>query len=298
MNPIMKTPSVRRLAYYSRNSILAAGLLMLTTAQSHASVLAYWRFEGSTSASYLADSSGNGYNLSNTGTTITTTAPASGFGSNIDEPGVGVLSNDQSAVLSTSATKLTVAAQSAFNTNIMTVEAMVNLTDMSKTTTILGQNTNGTATNGGWGFFVSSGVSSSLGLSRLCYTFSNGTTWVTVNSGVTLSLNNSYYLAVAVDALAGAATFFVQDLTAGTDLDSYTKTFTASEIADSTAPLYVGGSASYNYYTGTIDEVRFSNTALSESGLLSVVPEPASYAMLMGGIFFGFFLIRRKSRHF
>ena len=94
-------------------------------------------------------------------------------------------------------------------------------------------------------------------------------------------------------------TFYVKNLTTGSEWFEATTGHTIGSLHNSTAAFNIGaywgdGSRSWD---GLIDEVRWSNTVLSSDQLLAVVPEPASVTMLFSALLAGgalLFLRRRK----
>ena len=100
-------------------------------------------------------------------------------------------------------------------------------------------------------------------------------------SGIILRENTDYYLASTFD-LDGDMTYYVQDLTNGTDLQTVTAVHGLQRL-NPDAHIVVGGSnRSCCVPEGIIDEFRFSNHVLSDDELLiNNVPEPST-AILLG----------------
>lgn len=107
----------------------------------------------------------------------------------------------------------------------------------------------------------------------------------------TLSTGNDYYAALVIDG-PGSVTGYLQDLTGGGSLVSLTgSTSLNNSFSNSSQNLSIGADGSNsNNFAGLIDEVRVSNSALSQSELL-VVPEPSSI-MLLG--LCGLLLMKRR----
>lgn len=289
-------PSVSQL--FTQSARLATLALSMTAAtQASAAVLAYWRFEGADASSYLADSSGNDYTLSDYGSTaISTVTPPTGFWDYVQEPGVGTFANTQSAGMTSNTTRLA-ATMTGVSFSSATVEVLVNLTDFSKGTTLVSQGSS--MTGGAWGFNVTADPSS-LGARNVLFVYQTDAagTKVTVDSNIQLTSNTSYYLAVAYDIAAGNFTFYYQDLDdSESTLQSVTVTKTAATIYGSSMDVNVGGYTSFNTLTGTIDEVRISEGQLASNQLLVGVPEPATMSMILGvGALLAGLIYRRKRK--
>ncbi|MEM7627563.1 MAG: PEP-CTERM sorting domain-containing protein [Planctomycetota bacterium] len=118
------------------------------------------------------------------------------------------------------------------------------------------------------------------------------------NGDIALIAGNDYYIAAVFDNTADTVTYYAQDLTAGGPLQTRTVNRAFGNWEDAgdgtavSAPISIGeigGGA--QPFTGVLDEVRISNSALSADDLL-VVPEPGSMALgLMGA---GLVLLRRR----
>lgn len=84
-------------------------------------------------------------------------------------------------------------------------------------------------------------------------------------------------------------------------LDAELTSGVPGNIADTTAPLYVGlhfnPANSTNFFNGLIDDVRIYDNALSGTEILALatIPEPSTYAMLLGLGAFVFIAVRRRS---
>ena len=290
-------PSVSRLCTQSAR-LAALALSMTAATQASAAVLAYWRFEGEDASSYLADSSGNDYTLSDYGSSsIGTVAPPAGFWDHVQEPGVGTFANTQSAGMAGSATKLA-ATMTGVSFQSNTVEVLVNLTDFSKPTTMVSQGIG--LSEGAWSFTVTP-ETSGLGARNVIFSFqttSSSSSNVIVDSNIQIQANTSYYLAVAYDVAAGNYTFYYQNLDdSESTLQSVAKTATSSTIYSSSRDVNVGGYTSSNWLTGTIDEVRISEGELASNQLLVGVPEPATMSIIFGvGAMLAGLIYRRKRK--
>lgn len=246
-----------------------------------AAVVGFWEFEGSTSAEWLADSSGNGYNLAGagagTGFTVTSSAPTGFSGA------AAYLNFD-----STNVYRLTTADTAAFYTQTMTLEATINLTDASKVTNIIGQGV--LNPTGGWGLVVSrTGDTAGSRELRFVYQLVSGswsTNVITLDSNVSLNLNTTYYVGLSVDLTAPSATgatFYIQDLSGGGSLQTVSVSIGSTGLLNTTDTLAVGFQNSSTQFKGYIDDVRFSNAVLGADQLLiAPIPEPSSAAILAG----------------
>lgn len=267
-----------------------------------AQTVGYWRFE---SGSFLSDSSGNGFGLSATSSsfgdapTVATTQyalGASGAGSAYPRAFSGGIGANNGAAQgggaggSFSGNYFRVTDKPEFTfTNGFTVEALVTPSTASGAgRTIAAQGAG--LTNGGWFF----GFDSS---NRLSLQFSRGEgTWGSVLSSqhtgtdYTFQVNHDYFVAMALSINPGVSyqvTFFVQDLTAGGELVSISRSGSGATVAlyDTSTALTIGGSA-VGVFAGVLDEVRLSAGALSAEQLLigTAIPEPSSYALIVGAL--------------
>lgn len=259
-------------------AFLLSGLL----GPSEAATIGYWRFEGADNTSgFLADSSGNGLTLteSNTVTPVVST-----FDNPIPQTGA---SNLQAASFNAAQSdRFSVSDNSAFAVSDFTIEAYVNLSSATngQTRTIASQE-GGSSSNFSWAFSVTA-PDSGLGVRNLVLQISsNGTTLQPLDSNFQLALNTNYYVAVSVDisdTSTNGVTFYIKNLSTPSSLQSVGVAHTGTSLFNSTAAFAISGngrSGATNFWDGTIDEVRFSNTALSSSELL-VVPEPAVLPLL------------------
>lgn len=268
-----------------------------------ASTIGYYRFE---SGSELVDSSGNGRNLTVAGinaapvtytlparaTSTTSQAPYPAAGSYF--PATSPLSGaaNNYAIQGGGANQTFQKYYSLSSTTIssgLTVETYLNMSNTDNTTKIIA-NQGANQTNGSWAFLVTS-EASGQGPRQLLFQYattagawgSNGLD--SVKPGIQLTAGIDYYIAVSFDLALTNVTFYVQNLTEGGPLQVITKARQFSGYYDSTAPMTIGADGTGgNGWHGTLDEVRISDTALSQSQLLISVPEPASVGMALMGL--------------
>jgi hypothetical protein len=113
-----------------------------------------------------------------------------------------------------------------------------------------------------------------------------------------LDLGSNYYVAVSVHFTGTGveATFFIKDLTTDSELHSSIVTAGNTSMYNSTADFTIGATyqdgVDARHFSGLIDEVRLSNTALSEGQLLTI-PEPAESAMFLSTGLLMLALLRR-----
>lgn len=269
----------------------------------YAGTIGYYRFE---SGSELMDSSGNGRNLTIAGinaapvsytlptrATVTTTQspyPVAGSYFPTVSPLTGTANNY--AVQGGGANQTFQKYYSLASTSItsgLTVETCLNLANNDSTTKIIA-NQGANQTNGSWAFLVTSDVSGQ-GERQLLFQYattagawgSNGLD--SVKPGIQLTVGIDYYIAVSFDLALTNVTFYVQNLTEGGPLQVITKARQFSGYYDSTAPMTIGADGTGgNGWHGTLDEVRISDSALSQSQLLISVPEPATASLAFMGL--------------
>lgn len=285
-----------RMKPLARTFIVISGIVAGLTMSAQAATIGYWRFENSSALG--TDSSGNGLTLTNNSATSVSTP----FPNPIPQTGA---SNLLAADLERdNAQYLSVADSSLFAFQDFTIESYIRLesTSSANPQIIASQLNSNTGVNAAWQFGISASSGSSFGSTELFFqASSNGSTLTGFDSDWTISTGVKYYLAASVDFTASdtKVTFYLQDLTNGGALQSKTVTSTAlTSLFNSTTNFAIG--ASYNsgnaarFFDGAIDEVRLSNTALTQSALLTSVPEPSTYALLASlGVFAVVFLRRR-----
>lgn len=229
----------------------------------HAAVVGHWSFEED---AFLSDSSGNGLDLTTTGAAPSpATRPSTGNGSTF--PGTA---NAGAAELSGSGNFRLDDSEAITVTNQFTVEFFFNLTATSSTASMIASQWH-TASQRSWFVGVLNGQ----------FRFGTSANGVAAagNQSTALSLENRIQLDTdyygAVSFLDGVATFYLMDLTNGGALISTQLSGFDTTVHDSTAAFQIGSYSSNEYrFTGLIDEVRFSNTALGPADLM--IPEPAA----------------------
>lgn len=277
--------------------ISAAFLITTVGASLEAATIGYYQFEDS--PGFTQDSSTAGRNLTAVSSPTQTTSP---FGT-VPNPPAGASSNLEAALFTGLNDGFT-ATDIAYAD--LTIEAYVNLSsvDTGGLARVIAAQFGGTTATRAFNFGIAGNSSGTFTADRTLFLqLSNGTTLFNLDSSYRLTLGNNYYLAASIDAGAsgsnGSVTFYLKDLTAGTALQSNTVAVTGFNAFTDSSTLFSIGSAAggaSSFFDGTIDEVRFSNTALAQSDLLiSPIPEPSTYALLAGGlVLLGF--IRRRSK--
>jgi hypothetical protein len=289
--------------------VIGAFLLACTgTAAVSAQTIAYWRFEGDSTA-FLSDSSGNGRTLTALNSVEQLALPASGAGSAFFDPvprtGAANLSAAHKTIYGAttneaSRTFLRAADADAFTSNTVTVEALVNFAQRPTTNTLVFVAGHFTSTGNQRGYaMIVNNQSNLLGVA-LSADGANATQYF---SDFTIANGKDYYFGVSINLTAATAqersvTFFLQNLTDGGELLSQTVTgISQSALFNAASAFGIGaqgnGNSSENW-SGLIDEVRVSNVALSANQLLVAIPEPSSAAALLGLAGLGFAATRRR----
>lgn len=239
-------------------SFLFVSLALATLAP--ASTVAHWQFND------LNDSSGNGHHLTNNNT-------------------VASLSGGRLNFSGTTATGLVSAPDNAaWDDTSFTLEAILSI---SSTTSLTGIATHMANPGGGRQWFFGT---SSAGIPIFIINPSSGGEATFTSSFGALTAGTNYYLAVSINLGAALAadriTFYLRDLSvpdAPFQTSKISTTFTG--FADSTAVLTIGSTGhSSSRLSGSIDEIRFSDTNLGLNELLITVPEPASAALSAIGL--------------
>jgi hypothetical protein len=279
--------------------LLAAAVAASTSAS--ADTIGYWRFENA--ASPGLDSGGQGRDLT------PVNSPAL---ENLTDPGPGqyfftnqipqnLLPNTQAARLwGTNRIHFVRAYETAFlATNQFTIEAFINLGNIVSGTTypiasrFAQTGAAGVVNDVAWVFAIRyDGTTPRLRItaskdgipSNLVSTFA---------SALSLQVNHDYYVAMVFNG--GSVTFYQADLAVDPPvLSSQTVTALSGNTYPAQAPFRVGAhvtaATTTNVFNGLIDEVRYSNRALSVDELLfspaappQVVTQPANAEVAIGG---------------
>lgn len=254
------------------------GFLMLA-AGSWAQVTNFWRFEDS--AGFTGDSVGSA-TLANSGTNQLT-LPGTGRGSAfLTIPSAKAAEFSEGDRLSGSI---------AARTGDFTIEAFIHRdTNSGVYYDLIAGSTDTNFNNAStyaWTFNIRLDGAGGTSPNELILYVSNGTTEQTMESNFIIPTSKDYYVAAAFNLSGGTTTFYVQNLTDGGGLQSFTASHTLTSIASRTG-IFIGGHASHAtgdiHFAGLIDDVRLANGALTQSSLLvSAIPEPGTYALMVGG---------------
>ncbi|WP_043582393.1 LamG-like jellyroll fold domain-containing protein [Geminisphaera colitermitum] len=292
-----------------RTLLILTSLGLASPAAIAADTIGWWRFEDSTNLG--KDSSGNNLNLAVSSTTPAQVATP--FHATIPQTGN---TNTKALVFDSSGSiknYLSTPDSAVFNFQAFTIEADISITSFNGTNpaVIAGQFgfETGNNANANWLFGVK--TTGELYL-RLGNSANQGTSYNDLSSGLFLTTGadaKNYYVGASViaDGSGTTAVFYLQDLSAGGDIQSVTKTASLKALTTtSTAPFVIGTSCNkdggiyeYRNFGGTIDEVRLTNGILTQDQLLattSTVPEPATWAMLTAGLILALTLIIRRYR--
>ncbi len=264
-------------------AVLAGVVLMLCASAANADTIGYWRFEDS--PGFLNDSSGNGFTLTSHGNVLQ--LDNAYFDDPIPQTGQ---SNDDAAFIGGSVGNdwLSCADDPKFEVSDFTIEAYARR-NISESRVIAGQWSDSEPAQQSWTLFSMKDGDIKLYLN-------DGSTVSSVSSGITISNLKNYFVAASFD-LSDQDTgveFYVKDLSADTWTTS-TQGHTLASLHNSTMDFSIGGAADGGYsWTSVLDEVRLSNTVLSQGELLASVPEPSTIVLLASGVLGLLLLWRRR----
>ncbi|MEO7098228.1 MAG: LamG-like jellyroll fold domain-containing protein [Luteolibacter sp.] len=269
-----------------------AALFTAASPMVSAATVAHYRFEeGVGPITSATDSSGNGNTLSNSG--------APNYGTAVAGPVVnpGGLANAGSASLSGGAylqdanpTTSVLGTTSFLN---FTIEGMVNFgATLEGVESIVGKTETATGAEAFRdGFYLNKFFGNQFRLEAATV----GGNYITVESGATLAATNTWYHVAAVgDSVAGTLSLYVNYNLVGS-ATGFDGLFVADAAAGS---KWLVGAAGINnnqivdQLNGSVDEVRFSDTALVPSEFLTAVPEPSTSLALLSGL--GLLGLRRR----
>ncbi|MDX6765819.1 MAG: LamG-like jellyroll fold domain-containing protein [Candidatus Methylacidiphilales bacterium] len=288
---------------------VCAGLLLCAFGSVQAATLSYWRFEDQADGGQLegnlgggpftttADYSGNGNPLRTfdgpAGDPGINTSPTFGAGG----PGAIVPQTGASSTrwayfngtrdIYTDSTPL-----NSFNfTGNFTIEASI-YSDATGWKTFLGRDQGGTPGPGGQFFYQQRGDNGNLGIALLD---GSGTLRV-IDSGFNIASSFTWFNTALVSS-GGTLTLYLQD-NLDQSWDVVGTTTTAGGLNNSPATWTVGRGwfgGPNDFWSGGIDEVRISDTALTTDQFLwsSPIPEPSTYALFGVGAL-ALYLTRRK----
>jgi len=273
---------------------LAVGVAPFVPTASAAEI-GFYQFEDS--PGFLA---GSGGTPALTASASSPTQVASPFGSIANLP-AGAVPNAEAASFTASDNQSFAIPDASYSS--ITAEAYIRPDSFGSGSTARGIVSHGGSTSTVAFALSITGTGSGLGARRLfVQTSANGSTLLNSVSPYALTADSNYYVAaviqpgVAGSGADGSVTFYLQDLTAGTPLQTATVAATGlSAFFDPAAGFRIGanlGSGSQSPFDGIIDEVRISDTALTQSQLL--IPEPATLGLIAPAL--AGLLIRRPRR--
>jgi len=292
------------LAIWCRLAIVPALLCLpccLSPATAAAETVAYWRFEND-----LLDISGHGNDASATGTTFS----ADVFGSPVPQNG---FTNLQSLQLANDAGNveavdyLTVPHDASLNiaTGGFTLEAWVQLDDFAVGDTrryYVAQKKDIGDKDGlaSYSFIARMGnIADAADEQKLALELGDGVgpdgTIQRIVSDLLINDDQWHHVSVALHGTTGDVRFTLDD-----QVDLHAAAVNLANLHDNTDDLYIGahptppnpkGTTVNHGFAGGIDELRISNTYLTESQLLAAVPEPSAVTLAAAGAALGCLLL-------
>ena len=264
---------------------MLVAVLALSASSAQADTVGYWRFEDT--PGFLNDSSGNNLTLTNHSVTQCT----SNFDNPIPETGA---TNLEAAYMGTSNNDgIYFSRSDPMNVTSFTVEAYVNKDVNSTGRQVIASQYRQVTDGRSWTFgAVGTGTDNNkltVGWSRNGL---GGGDYEELTSNIVLTLDVDYFVAVSLDTSGtnAVAKFYAKNLSTGTWLAGSGTAVTGTlsgTLWNSSQNINIGTandalSTSYGW-TGEIDEVRLSDTVLSQNDLLAV-PEPATMTLLLLGL--------------
>ncbi|WPJ94286.1 hypothetical protein SH580_12655 [Coraliomargarita algicola] len=213
---------------------VSLAMLLLGGAALDASTVAHWRFEAGET---FTDSSENGYDLTSKGTTnpSSTVIPASGNGSKFpsvipqtDETNAGMVSLSTNKNFSQS-------SSSAFINNEFTFELYMNANDFGSSVKLIA------TVDDSWRLLTYKG-------DLILALYDAPGSPEEVKPSISLSVNVDYYIGVSVDLAdtsTDGITFYVQDLTNETAMQTYNIAHTTTTLNASTSAFSIGSPSRY-----------------------------------------------------
>ena len=245
---------------------LVAGVFLTSMSTASAAVVGHWRFEDA--PGFLADSSGNGLALASASGYVTQVAlPSAGAGQYFDDPIPLSGAGNAAAAGFDGSDWLTLGDQPELSLGALTVEAYINRSAGDTRHVIAGQY-NGTDNQRSWALLVSEENDLWMLLTP------DGADYGSIHhrSHLPIRPGVDYYVAASYDPadLESGVQFYVKNLETGVWLQSSSALHFEPPLHDSTANLNIGGYGDgARLFEGLIDEVRISDTALSDSELLA-----------------------------
>jgi hypothetical protein len=270
--------------WFASRVLLCAVVVCASTQLLPAAVIGYWRFEDT--PGITADSSGNGRTLTGTGSPVSYTLSGSGAGSTFPSVIPQTEESNLKAAQFNGSNRYTTPDNAVWTNTTFSAEAFINGTDFDTNTSqksIVGH-WNSTGNNRSWLFSAGQAAGGSAPLSLLLSSL--GTDTVTLTSTLTMLPNIDYYVAVTVDmadTTTAGITFYLKDLTNNGPLQTQGIAHTPTSLFNAATALSIGATSQPSSpFNGIIDEVRLSNTKLTQGELLiSAIPEPSTYALAL-----------------
>ena len=277
-----------------KNRLLSPAICLLAslviTSSVQAATIGHWRFENS--PGFLNDSAGS-YILTNNNDVTQVATP---FGSTVPQTSA---SNEYAASFNGTNAFLASGADPNFDLgNAFTIEAYFRPNALTGTH-MIASHTRTSDNQRSW--FLATNDASGIRMNLSA----NGTNNKTENAfNGSLTTGKSYYVAAAFDGSTHSVTFYLKNLTDDTALQTATIAFVAdgsniTSVHNSSAHFNIGAAGNGDVgsvFDGIIDEVRLSDTALSQ-GQLMIIPEPGAYGMLVGFATLACVMLRRRRRH-
>ena len=181
-----------------------------------------------------------------------------------------------------------------FSFSSFTVETYVNFTSLTGFQTMVGRDDTADVNEHDESFFYLQKTGSNN--FRVSLTLADGSTRIAVTDGATIGADTWYHVAAVGDTSAGTLELFVDGVSVGlttgfTGLYDPMVASNDNEWSIGRGEFQESGGDKLNGY---LDEVRFSDVALSPDQFLSNIPEPSTYALLFGLSALTWVAIRRR----
>ncbi|MCD4825880.1 MAG: LamG domain-containing protein [Phycisphaerae bacterium] len=277
---------------------MLVAVVALSASVAQADTVGYWRFEDTPVGGVFQDSSTYNNDVTAGGNPAHYTLQATGRGANFDDPIPQTsVANAKAADLDGTNDFYSCADQTEFAVDDFTIEAYVRKDSGALSQTIAGQfhTAGGSPSNErSWLLQVRSDSYAGSQNDVLLWLGETGSTGICYSTGVDILAGIDYFVAVSFDESdqTSGIKVYVKTLSgvnAGT-WDTATLGHTITSLHDSTGTFNIGAYntipsplAAAAVWDGLIDEVRFSDTVLSQNDMLAM-PEPATMTLLLLGL--------------